>query len=66
MAKHGKLFDIFLNGTIMELIRMYCAEEINTQTLIGFLNWQSTVKTPVLKLVCELLLNIGLGMYSYT
>ena len=66
MTKHGKLFDIFLNGTIMELIRMYCAEEINTQTLIGFLNWQSTVKTPVLKLVCELLLNIGLGMYSYT
>ena len=66
MAKHGKLFDIFLNGTIMELIRIYCAEEINTQTLIGFLNWQSTVKTLVLKLVCELLLNIGLGMYSYT
>ena len=66
MTKHGKLFDIFLNGTIMELIRIYCAEEINTQTLIGFLNWQSTVKTPVLKLVCELLLNIGLGMYSYT
>ena len=49
----------------MELIRMCFAKEINTPTLIGFLNWQSTVENPVLKLVCELTLNIGLGIYIH-
>ena len=58
-------FDIFLNGTITELIRMYCAKKINTPTLIGFFNWQSTVENPVLKLVCELTRNIGLGTYIH-
>ena len=37
--KAWQAFDIFLNGTVMELIRMYCAEEINTPTPIRFLNW---------------------------
>ena len=58
-TKHGKLLTyIFPNGTIMELIRMYCAEETNTPTPTGFLNWQSAVESPMLKLVCELTLNI--------
>ena len=45
---------------------MYCAKEINTPTPIRFLNWQSTVENSVLKLVCELTLNIGLGIYIHT
>ena len=44
---------------------MYCTEEINTPTPIGFLTWQSTVENQVLKLVCELMLNIGLGIYIH-
>ena len=48
----------------MELIRMYCAEELNIPTPIGFLNWQSKVENPVLKLVRELTFNIGLGIYT--
>ena len=63
--KAWQAFDIFLNGTIMKLIRMYRAEEINTPTPIGFFNWQSTVENPVLKLVCELTLTIGLGIYIH-
>ena len=62
--KTWQTFDLFLNGKIMELSRMYCAKEINTPTLIGFLNWQSTVENRVIKLVCELILNIGLDLYT--
>ena len=29
------------------------------------MNWQSTVENPVLKLVCELALNIGLGIHLH-
>ena len=61
--KTWQAFDVFLNGKIMELIRINCAKEINTPTLIGFLNWQSTVESRVLKLVCELILNNGLDLY---
>ena len=50
----------------MELSRMYCAKEINTPTLIGFLNWQSTVENRVIKLVFELILNIGLDLYTWS
>ena len=64
-TKAWQAFDTFLNWTIMELIIMYCAEEINTLTPIGFLNWQSAVQNPVLKLVCELTFNIGLGIYIH-
>ena len=35
--KAWQAFDIFLNGTIMELIRIYCAETDDTPTPYGFL-----------------------------
>ena len=41
---------------------------MNTTTLVGFLNWQPTVENTEniwLKLVCELTLNIGLGIYIH-
>ena len=34
--KAWQAFDIFLNVTVIELIRVYCAKEINTPTPIGF------------------------------
>ena len=61
--KAWQAFDIFLNGTIMELIRIYCAETDDTPTPYGFLEWQSTLENPILSLISELTLNIGLGIY---
>ena len=47
--KVWKAFDIFfLNGAIMELIRIYCAETDNTPTSCGFLEWQSTLEDLIL------------------
>ena len=61
--KAWQAFDIFLNGTIMELIRIYCAETDDTPTPYGFLEWQSTLENPILLLISELNFNIGLGIY---
>ena len=44
----------------MELIRINCTKEINTPTLVRYLNWQPKVVYPGLKCVCELTLNIEL------
>ena len=61
--KEWQAFDIFLNGTIMELIRIYCAETDDTPTPYSFLECQSTLEIPILSLISELILNIGLGIY---
>ena len=43
---------------------MYCAEcENDLPTPLGFLRWQADLKNPVLRLVCDLTLSVGLGMY---
>ena len=60
--KAWQAFEVFLHGTIMELIRLYCAKE-KDPTPLGFLEWQAEINTPVLKLMTHLTLNIGLGIY---
>ena len=60
--KAWQAFEVFLHGTIMELICLYCAKE-KEPTPLGFLDWQAEVDTPVLKLITHLTLNIGLGIY---
>ena len=56
-------FEIFLHGTIMELIHLYCAETTTKPTPFGFMEWQHNVKNPTLRLVCHLTLTIGLAIY---
>ena len=60
--KARQSFEVFLHGTIMELIRLYCVEE-KEPTPMEFLKWQAEVDTPVLKLITRLTLNIDLGIY---
>ena len=59
--KPWQAFGIFLNGAIIELIRIYYVETDDTPTPYGFLEWQSALENPILSLVSELTLNIGLG-----
>ena len=61
--KAWQVFDIFLNGTIMELIRICCAEADDTPTPYDILEWLSTLENLILLLISELTLNIGLGIY---
>ena len=56
-------FEVFLHGTIMELIRLYCAEAKSNSTPLGFLQWQHNCTNPTLKMVLHLTLTIGLGIY---
>ena len=60
--KSWQALEVFLHGTIMELIRVYCIDCSNP-TPLGFLQWQANITNPILKLVCQLTLNIGLGIY---
>ena len=60
--KSWQAFEVLLHGTVMELIRIYCAEE-KSPTPLGFLQWQAKVENPTLSMICSLMLNLCLGVY---
>ena len=61
--KSWEAFEVFLHGTTLELIHMYAHDSLETISPIGFLVWQSQVQSPTLKLLCQLVLSFGLGIY---
>ena len=61
--KSYQVLEIFLFGTIMELIRFYSLECSDRPTPSGFLNWAHETSNPTLKFVCQLILNVTLAIY---
>ena len=63
--KAWQAFETLLHGTVMELIHVYCSETtlVSLPTPLGFLQWQSSITKPTLKLVSCIMLNLCLGVY---
>ena len=61
--KAFEALEVFLIGTTMELIRMYAGDVSEDPTVLGFLQWSNSVKTPTLSFVCQLVLNFAMSAY---
>ena len=62
--KAWQTFEILLHGTVLELIHLYSSSCTHVQpTRLGFLQWQSETASSTLKLVFNLFLTYGLGIY---
>ena len=61
--KAWESFEIFLFGTALEIIHVYLKNTMNKPTALGFLKWQSQLKSATLKLMCQLIFTYGLGIY---
>lgn len=56
--------EIFLHGTMLELIDLYCKESgISTPNALGFIQWQKAIAKPNMKLIVHLVLKYALGIY---
>ncbi|XP_057311750.1 uncharacterized protein LOC130649485 [Hydractinia symbiolongicarpus] len=62
--KAWQSFETFLHGTTMELLRLYDSETTGSLSPLGFLKWQSKITSPTLKLITQLVLTYGLGIYT--
>ena len=54
--KAWESFEIFLHGTTLELINVYANDlKVSNEniTTLGFLTWQTNVKSPTLRLMCQ-------------
>ena len=60
--KSWESLEIFLHGTIMEMIKAYQSTSSNASPL-GFLTWQSQLTNPTLRFFYDFVLNIGLSIY---
>ena len=56
-------FQALLHGTVMELFHHFEDENDQSLTPETFLNWQAEIKNPTLRLLFELFLNFGLGLF---
>ena len=62
--KAWQSLEIFLHGTMLELIELYCKESnVSTPNAIDFIQWQKCIVRPNLKLVTQLVLKYALGIY---
>ena len=61
--KAWQMFEILLQGTIMEIIKLYLDVDPSQVSVIDFLRWQTNPTNPNLKLLTQLLLTFGLAIY---
>ena len=62
--KAWQAFEVFLHGTVLEFIHMFVEEEgITNIDPLGFLKWQSEAESAILKMMFQLVLKFGLGIY---
>ena len=61
--KAWESFEVFLHGTMLELIQKYVNETHEEPSPEGFLIWQSNVTSATLKLLLQIVLTYGLGIY---
>ena len=61
--KAWESFEIFLHGTVLELIHLYSKETEDNPNPLGFLEWQSKTKSATLKLLIQMTLHFALGIY---
>ena len=62
--KAWQAFEIFLHGTVLEFIHMFVEEKgITNVDPLGFLKWQSETESATLRLMFQLVLKFGLGIY---
>ena len=61
--KSWQSFQVLLHGTIMELFHLFEISEDEPLSPSSFLSWQHEIANPTLRLMFELFLNFGLGIY---
>ncbi|XP_057303732.1 uncharacterized protein LOC130641092 [Hydractinia symbiolongicarpus] len=61
--KAWEAFEVFLHGTMLELIYKYSQESDNVSAM-GFMQWQHKINAPTVKLLLQLVLTYGLGIYT--
>ena len=62
--KAWESFEIFMHGTMLELVHKYVQETEEEPTPNGFLKWQNKCTSATLKLVLQLILTFGFGIYA--
>lgn len=61
--KAWEAFEVFLHGTMLELIYKYSQESDNVSAM-GFMQWQHKINAPTVKLILQLVVTYGLGIYT--